>query len=312
MDNQQLMVKAAWLYHVEGLTQAQIGERMNLTRRRVNELLSSALESGVVRISFSSPLAENVGLEAQLCKRFGLEEAVVASTPLDPAHMHAVLGRTAATFLDRLIDVRNPGSIGVGWGATLNETVQQMTPVQAPQIKVLSLMGGLARGAEINTFEIVRRFARVLGAECHYFAAPIYADNMQSREAIIAQPVFQAMLRESSSVDMSFLSVGDVTGQSLQVRYGLPAHIDIAELVAAGAVGDLLGYYLDAEGKPVDHPLNRQVISPDLEVYRGIPCRIIASGGPHKHAILLATMRAGLSTALVTDADSARMLLDAN
>ncbi|MDY6963630.1 MAG: sugar-binding transcriptional regulator, partial [Pseudomonadota bacterium] len=36
-----LMVKAAWLYHVEGLTQAQIAVRMNLTRRRINELMAA-------------------------------------------------------------------------------------------------------------------------------------------------------------------------------------------------------------------------------------------------------------------------------
>lgn len=126
----------------------------------------------------------------------------------------------------------------------------------------------------------------------------------------MAQPVFQEFLRDGSNVDLSFLSVGDVTGKSLQVRYGLPSQTDIGELVAAGAVGDLLGRYLDPEGRPIDHPLNRQVISPDLEAYRGIPSRIVASGGPHKHAILRATVRAGLATAIVTDADSARWLLD--
>ncbi|MFC5757423.1 sugar-binding domain-containing protein [Rhizobium sp. GCM10022189] len=47
----------------------------------------------------------------------------------------------------------------------------------------------------------------------------------------------------------------------------------------------------------------------DLSDYRRIPCRIIASGGPHKHAILSATLRAGLATALVTDEESARVLL---
>ena len=89
-----------------------------------------------------------------------------------------------------------------------------------------------------------------------------------------------------------FLSVGDVTGRSLQVRYGPPSHTDIGELVAAGAVGDLRGRYLDAEGRPVDHPLNRQVISPELLAYRGISSCIIASGGPHKRAILHATTKA--------------------
>jgi DNA-binding transcriptional regulator LsrR (DeoR family) len=311
VDNQELMIRAAWLYHVEGLTQAQIAERMNVTRRRVNEVLAMAVEEGVVRVSFSSPLAENVRLEEELCRRFELEEAVVVPTPEDERQLHAVLGRGAAAFLDRIVRQRRPASIGVGWGDTLRETVRHMTPADASQIELRSMMGGLTRGAEINTFEIVRSFAQVLGAKCRYFAAPIYADSEASREVIVAQPVFQEFLQDSSEVDISFLSVGDVTGHSLQVRYGLPPGTDIKALIAAGAVGDLLGRYLDPCGLPVDHPLNRQVISPDLENYRRIPCRIIASGGPHKHAILLAAVRAGLATTLVTDSRSARTLLAA-
>lgn len=311
MENQELMVRAAWLYHVEGLTQAQIGERMNLTRRRVNELLGEAMEKGVVRISFNSSLAGNVDLEAQLCRRFGLEHAVVAPTPSNPDHMHAIIGRAAGGFLDRLIQSRRPRSIGVGWGATLRETVHHMTGANEPEMRIRSLMGGLTRGSEINTFEIVHSFAKVLSAKCHYFAAPIYAGSEKAHTQIMAQPVFQEFLREATAVDVSFLSVGDVTGRSLQVRYGLPAQTDIGELVAAGAVGDLLGRYLDAQGCPVDHPLNRQVISPDLDSYCAIPFRIIASGGHHKHAILLAVLNARLATAVVTDAESACFLLRA-
>ena len=310
MENQELMVRAAWLYHVEGLTQAKIGERMNLTRRRINELLAAALEQGIVRIGFTSPLAENVELEIRLCEHFGLQDAVVVPTPADPAQMHSVIGRASAGFLDRLIQVRKPRSIGVGWGATLRETVRQMTGAHEPEMRVRSLMGGLTRGSEINTFEIVRSFAKVLNAKCHYFAAPIYAGSEEAHAVIMAQPVFQDFLRDATEVDISFLSVGDVTGRSLQVRYGLPAKTDIGELVASGAVGDILGRYLDAEGRPVDHALNRQAISPDLADYCGIPTRIVASGGPHKHAVLLATLKAGLATAIVTDAESARTVLN--
>ncbi|MCJ8518818.1 DNA-binding transcriptional regulator LsrR (DeoR family) [Pseudorhizobium tarimense] len=309
MEQQELMVRAAWFYHVEGLTQAQIGERMNLTRRRINELLALALEQGVVRVSFSSPFAENVELEARLCERFGLQHAIVSPTPGDPVHMHAVIGRASAAFLDRLIQVRKPRSIGVGWGATLYETARQMNQAQEPDMRIRSLMGGLTRGSEINTFEIVRSFAKVLNAKCHYFAAPIYAGSEEAHAVVMAQPVFQEFVRDAANVDVSFLSVGDVTGQSLQVRYGLPAQTKVSELVAAGAVGDILGRYLDTEGRSVHHCVNRQVISPDLEAYCSIPTRIVASGGPHKHAILLAVLRAQLATAVVTDADSARVLL---
>lgn len=309
MDTDQLMVRATWLYHVEGLTQAQIAERMDLTRRRVNELLAAALDQGIVRISFSTPLAENIELETRLCTRFGLEEAIVTSTPVDPRQMQAVIGRATAGFLDRLIQVRKPASLGVGWGTTLRETVEQMTPANAPEVKVRSMMGALTRGSEINTFEIVRRFAKVLGGECHYLAAPIYVDSAASRDVIVAQPVFRTLLEEAAAVDVSCLSVGDLSHESLQVRYGLPSTQVIDELREAGAVGDILGRYLDRSGRLVDHPMNHRVISLELADYSRIQCRIIASGGAHKHNTLHAALKARLATALVTDADAARWLL---
>ncbi|MDX0950833.1 sugar-binding transcriptional regulator [Sinorhizobium medicae] len=309
MGQQDLMARAAWLYHVEGLTQAEIGKRMNLTRRRVNELLSSALEQGIVRISFGSPLIENAELESQLRDRFGLDDAVVVPTPADPCLLHSVIGRGAAAYLDCLIQMRKPASIGVGWGATLRQTMQHMTPASEPQIDVRSMMGGLTHGSEINTFEIVRGFAEVLKAQCHYFVAPIYAETAQSRDALIAQSVFRKTFRQICEVDISYLSAGDVSQQSLQVRYGLPEGVAVNDLSALGAVGDLLGRYVDIQGSPVDHPLNRQVLSPEFEDYRRIPCRIVASGGPHKHDILLALARAKLPTIMITDAESARAML---
>lgn len=312
MQTQELMVKAAWLYHVEGLTQAQIGERMTLTRRRVNELLAGALESGVVRISFGGSLAENVALEARLKDRYDLREAVVASTPDNPAIMYDVIGRVAAGLLEHMIATLHPAVLGVGWGSTLRETVRHMNSSRAvdPRMVVCSMMGGLTRGAEINTFEIVHGFAEALDAKCHYFAAPIYADSAASRDLIADQPVFRNLLDEAARVDVSFLSVGDVTGQSLQVRYGLPADTDVQTIVAAGGVGDLLGYYLDAHGRLIDHPLNRQVISLDLSRYRSIAHRVVASGGLHKRKILKAVLRSELATAIVTDASTANWLLN--
>lgn len=310
MSAMDLMVKAAWLYHVEGLTQAQIAGRMNLTRRRINELLSEALACGHVRVTFTSPLTENVQLESALCEVFGLEEAVVVSTPVDQDLLHAVLGRAAAAYLDRFLEVRRPKSIGVGWGSTLRETVHQMSRKHMPDLEVYSMMGGLTRGAEINTFDIVRSFAEVLDARCHYFAAPIYADSAASRDQIAGQSVFDDLLQAAAAVDLSYLSVGDLTGKSLQIRYGLPADVNLDDLARSGAVGDLLGYYLDDSGAPTAHPLNRQVISPDLESYRRIKTRIIASGGIHKRRVVGAALRGRLATTLITDSETACWLLN--
>lgn len=309
MEYRELMARAAWFYHVEGLTQQQIAERMNITRRRVNEILSEALETGVVRISFDATLSESVELESKLKQRFGLLDAVVMPMPQDTALLHSVLGRGAASFLGRVIQTQKPASIGVGWGSTLRETIQHMPSLSEPQIKVRSMMGGLTHGSEINTFEIVRGFAQVLNAQCRYFAAPIYADSRESRDAIISQSVFQQAFRQICEVDVAYLSVGDVSKQSLQVRYGLPEGLNEKMLQKAGAVGDLMGRYIDASGREIDHPVNRQVLSPEMEDFRRIGCRIVASGGAHKHKILNAVAASGLANVLITDSDSARAML---
>lgn len=89
MNTRQSMAKASWLYHAENMTQAQIAERLNPTRRPVNELLAAALDEGVTRISFHSSFAENGELEARLREAFDLGEAVAAPSPADPRQLHA-------------------------------------------------------------------------------------------------------------------------------------------------------------------------------------------------------------------------------
>lgn len=306
------MVRAAWLYHAEGMTQAEIAEHLHVTRRRVNEMLARARETGVVSISFNSRPADCAELEVALRARYGLEDAVVAPAPANPEKSHSVIGRATADYLNRLIPSRKPRSLGVGWGATLRETIRYATPQKWPDLTVRSMMGGLTQGAEINTFETVSGFAKLWGSQCRYFVAPIYAESPESRDIIIQQAVFQKIFRKICEVDIALVSVGDVTEKSLQVRYGLPDDTSAEDLRAAHAVGDLIGRYLDAGGQPVAHRLNRQVLAPELDAFRRIPCRVIIGGGAYKIPVLRAVVAAGHASVLVTDEECARALLEAD
>ncbi|ARO15258.1 DeoR family transcriptional regulator [Ketogulonicigenium robustum] len=309
MDANELMARAAWLYHMEGLTQAQIADALGVTRRRVNEVLAAALREGFVKISFSGKIGECAGLERDLCARYGLDAALVVPTPVDPAQMHSVLGRAIADWMDRFIVVNDIQTMGVGWGSTLRETVQAMSPAARPQMQIRSVMGGLTHGSEINTFEIVRGFANVFGAACEYLVAPIYADSARSRDLIIAQDVFRKTFETICTVDMAYLSIGDISGRSLQVRYGLPAGVTREDLLAAGAVGEVAGHFLNTAGQPIDHPINAQVFSPALDRFKHIRHRILAGGGAYKLEAVRAILAGGLASVLVTDSENATNLL---
>ncbi len=54
-DDEQLRVRVAWLYFMEGLTQADIAGKLGITRLRANRLLGEARESGLVSIQVNSP-----------------------------------------------------------------------------------------------------------------------------------------------------------------------------------------------------------------------------------------------------------------
>lgn len=310
-EKKDLIIRASWLSHVEGLTQAEVGERLGVTRRSVNEMLREATETGLVRVTFNSSAAECVELEQALREAFGLKDAVVALSPEDEQLIPAVLGRATADYLGRFIARERPTSIGVGWGTTLHQTIRFSRQQSFPDLTIRSLMGGLTHGASINTFETVRSFANIFGAKCEYFVAPIYADSPESRDIILEQPVFRDIFERSSDVGIAIAGVGDLTNQSLQIRYGISSSEVVKELHDAGAVGDLIGHYVDASGHEVDHPVNKRVFAPDLAAFRAIPSRIICAGGPYKHAIMSAIGLSGHATVVITDTDCARAMLDA-
>ena len=75
-----------------------------------------------------------------------------------------------------------------------------------------------------------------------------------------------------------------------------------------GAVGDVLGRFLDAEGNDVPHPLAERTVGVGLEALGAIPEKILAAAGPHKAAIIRAAARRGLVDTLITDDVTAELL----
>lgn len=308
-EDAQIQVRAAWLYYMEGLTQGEIADRLKTTRLRVNRLLVEARSSGLVNITINSRLESCVRLERGLVEAFGLREAIVVPTPAEAEQVPSQIGKAAGEFVSRIIEERPSGGVGVGWGATLRETIRHVRPGQYRDLTVTSMMGGLTYGIEINTFEITSQLARRWQAECHYLAAPIYAGTPQSRDTIVAQDVFKAAFERIRATDVAMLSAGDLTERSLLVRYGLPRDVGVAELAAHGAVGDLLGQFIDAGGQPIDHPINRRAIALPLDGLRRIPTVILASGGSNKAAVIAAALRAKLASVLITDEQAAAAAL---
>jgi DNA-binding transcriptional regulator LsrR (DeoR family) len=310
LSDEQMAVRVVWHYFMEGRTQADIAQALSTNRLRVNRIINEARRSGLVTITLNSRLISCVELELNLAREFGLDRAIIVPTPDDPALIPDLLGRATADYVAQILSTQTIKGIGVGWGATLRETVRNMPPMRRPNLYVNSVMGGLTRGIEINTFDIASDLARHLDAECAYLAAPIFASSAESRAAIMGQDVFREAFERIAENDLILLSVGDMTEKSLLMRYGLPRDVSIEELVEAGASGDVMAHFLDSRGRPIDHPINHRSIALSLDALREVPNVVFASGGLNKVKAIAAMLLSGLGNALVSDEDTARAAFD--
>ena len=305
--DEQLVVRLAWACEVQGMTQAQAAEKFGVTRLRVNKALAEARARGVVRVSINSTLAPCVAREAELCNGFGLKSATVAPVAGDAFNLYTILGAALGQFLTRFLSRPEVTLFGMSWGNTLNMATRFMEPIDRPELEITSVMGGLTKGSDVNSYEITTRLADLCNAQHSYFTAPIYAATAESREILRAQQEFQGSIKKIRRSSGVALAAGDME-TSLLLADGLPDDVRTEELIDAGAVGDIVGHFLDETGAKIDHPINDRVLGIGLEDLEALPNVILAAGGVHKVPIMRALLRRGVVDHVVTDERTAALL----
>jgi DNA-binding transcriptional regulator LsrR (DeoR family) len=303
-----LAVRAAWLYYVEGLTQAQVARAMNATRARVIGWLSAAREAGVVQVRIVARGHHQVVLEKELAERYRLREAVVIPSPSSDDHAAVVVGHAAGCYLAERL---RPGlSVGVGWGATLQMALKAIGAQPVERLAVVSLLGGTTHSQAMTPPAVARRMADAFGADCYQLTAPLVVADEAMRDTLWSEPALRDLRERARCVDIALVSVGDLAETATLFQGDLLPPGQIGGLRAAGAVGDVLCHFLDVQGRVVDHPLNRRMMAVSLDDLQRVPRVVVASGGRGKVQALRAAMQALPVAVLITDETAARGLLD--
>lgn len=307
-DEQQLAARIAWYHFQEGLTQGAIAERLGMTRARVNQIIGELRSDGSIQIRINGLYGACVAMEAALKETFALENVVVVPAPDDSTDVRRVTGIAAGQFIsDHLSDGQ---VLGLGWGGTLDAAATALGHRQNSRVTVVSLCGGFPRSTPVNPYDVAGRFARILDAECYYVTAPMFAENAEIRDVLMADKGIRQVFDQIKRVDIALVSAVDLTEQSRTLEYGLITDKLRRSLIKAGAVGDICGHYLDASGQRVDHDINETLIVPKLSDIAAIPHIVLASGGKQKIPIVRAAIAAKLCHTLITDEASAAELLE--
>lgn len=308
-ETSSLRLRAAWLYYNQGLTQKDVAEQLGISRTTVIRLLDEAMRRAEVQIWITEGIDDCVELAIKLERTYRLDEAIVVPAPAggDVNAQAKSVGLALGQFLTEAIP--DNYTIGVGWGRTMTASLASFRPPRRDNCKVVSLLGGIVAVHQTNPIDYTWRLASQLGAECYMFLAPLLVDSIETKRNLIEKCGLEAIYRLAENLDLAIVSCGDIGPQSTSLSEGFISKGELEQLIEAGCVCDTMFNFLDAEGNSVDHPINKRVMSVDLDTLKKAKHIVISSGGAHRAQAISATIkRIGCNT-LITDESAAKALL---
>ena len=300
-------MRIAWMYYVEGLTQNEIAERLGIGRVTVVRNINEAIKQREVKIWIDGDVAECIQIEGELKAAFNLRDAVVVPEPTTAAGITKSIGNAAGMYISDTL--RDGMSVGVGWGATLYESLQTLTTKPLENVQVISLLGGIVQARRFNPAEFGWQFARAIGADCYLLLAPAVVDSPETRKALLERCGLNDVFKRAEKLDIAMLSAGTMAPSSTAFRFNMLSEEDRLELIAKGAVGDLLYNFFDIDGKLIDHPVNSRIMSLPIAQLRDVPLRVISAGGDEKIQAILGAIKLINCNVLITNEKTAKDLL---
>ena len=317
-----IMVRAAWLYHIGGLTQEEVAQRLGVHRTRIVRLLSEARERGLVSVTINHETIRDLDLEHAIARRYGLDfclatpsmgfDAKDGEPRLAAAQgmiARRAVGGAGANFLKGKLASGKPIIVGVSWGRTLEQMTQHLSGVQNSRACFVSLMGSLTRNSASNPFEVVQALAARTGGEGHFLPVPFIADTEADRAVLMSQRTVAEALALAASADLYLISVGELRETSFLRTQSMLSADELRGIQAQGAVADSLGRLFDRNGAVVDHELARRTLAMEFEHLRNRDVVLLA-GGTHKVVSVHALLQTGFVRGLIIDGDAARLLQD--
>ena len=125
-----------------------------------------------------------------------------------------------------------------------------------------------------------------------------------------SQPLIQPTLALAAQDDVTFVGIGDLGPRAPLLVDGFITDAELKALQKAGAVGEIVGWAFDREGRLIERITNERVASAPIPS-REKSLVIALAMGERKLPGILAAVNRRLVNGLITDERTAAMLLSA-
>lgn len=307
-DEIGLATRAAWMHYAGGLTQSEVAERLGVTRLKAHRLVARAVRDGLVRVFIDGEVAECAQMEGVLAAAHGLDFCrVVPVLDDDPLPIKA-LGIAGAQYLKSVLERDEDTLIGVGHGRTLAACADNLLRMALRRTRFVSLLGGLTRRYSANPHDVIYRLADRTGAEAYVLPVPFVANTIEDRAVLMAQRGVKEVFDLARRASLLFVGLGAVEKQASLIATGMLDRAEMEQVRRDGGSGEVLGWFFDRAGRPVETEVSRRTLTLDLDDLRR--SRMVAiAGGVGKVDAIASILASGLLKGLVTDERTARSLV---
>lgn len=309
----RLMTRVARMYYERNMRQSEIAHQLGLSQATISRLFNKAREAGIVCISIRPPQGVYTELEEKLIDVYHLRDAIVvdATRDNDEELIHRELGIAAAHYVESMI--KKDEVIGISsWSSTLLALVDALHQLPDKSgVKVVQILGGVGNpSAEVHATRLTSRFADLVKGEAIFLPAPGVVGSEAAREVLLNDQYVREAFRLFDEVTMALVGIGSVKPSTLLADSGnIFSDEELEVLGHAGAVGDVLLRFFDANGDPVDTILNQRVVSMSLDQLKNVDKAIGVAGGKRKYPAILGVLRGQWINVLITDRKTAEQLL---
>lgn len=301
MDYEEsLIIKTAWYYYIEDMTQQKISEKLGISRMRVIKLLDKARQTGIIQFRISQERSQHLQVEQKLIQQWDLKDAFVVPTPPAGSNLNETLASAAAMYIsDRLSE---NSYINMGYGDTPSRVLNHLATMTESPISVVSMTGGVS-------YYLPNNLSNIFNAKLYLYPTPLMFSSSELCQAMKEEPGIREIARMVRLASMTIIGIGGMGGDATIINNGILNKNDFLYLSMQGAVGDLLTHFIDKNGNPVSSHIEGRLLSTPLETLRELNNVIGIAGGTNKREIIRAALTGKYLDILITDEETALALV---
>lgn len=299
-----LLVKAAWYYYKDNLTQTEISEILNLSRNKVVRLLDRARAENIVQFHIKGHGVNCLEIERDLVSTFKVPRAFVIPTPAK--ELSRSLSKAAAQYLENNISAND--LIGFGWGEAASRIIESLSIDPAIKVSMVTLTGGVNYYFHKRDYSIEGGLDKFKGG-IHVIPAPFLASTEEMAKNMLSEPSVRNILDLGSLSNHVVVGIGGLSADSTIIKEEKMTLNELIYIKNQNAVGDILGQFFDAKGNLLDLPHHSRLIGTNLNTLKKLNNVIGVAGGPHKTDAIYGALKGGYIDTLITDEETAIALL---